>query len=236
MSNYLEFEFNSLGAVFKFALQMGYMAYHEIPSTKYEASSGRGTRPAFELREFLRLGRAARNWTYAAKEKPYFWKRWMTWHYVMIMAHTGLRVGEARHLKWKHLEPIIDQGGNFNYLIYITETKRTKNDGHRESVPIYHARPWFDRLRKRNWHTGPDDYVFCKKDGSPYRDFSSDFNSLTGFGSGHYSRDRYRRKFTIYSLRHAYFAFQIFHGNNASLIEIAKNGGTSIKMLEDTYI
>ncbi len=63
----------------------------------------------------------------------------------------------------------------------------------------------------------------------------SQFNSLIGFGSGRYSRDRYGRKFTIYSLRHTYFTFQIFHGNNASLIEIAKNGGTSIKMLEDTY-
>lgn len=232
----LEFEFNALGAVFKFALEKGYIAHHQIPSTKYEGASGRGTRPAFELREFLRLGRAARNWTYAAKGKPYFWKRWMTWHYVMIMAYTGLRVGEARRLKWKHLEPIIDQDGNRNYLIYVTETKRRKNDGHRESVPIHHARHWFKRLQKRSWHTGPDDHVFCKKDGSPYRDFSRGFNSLIGFGSGRYSRDRYGRKFTIYSLRHTYFTFQIFHGNNASLIEIAKNGGTSIKMLEDTYI
>ena len=232
----LEFEHNALGAVLHFALSKGYVAHHQMPKTKYEGSSGRGTRPAFELREFLRLGRMARNWTYAAKGKPYFWKRWMTWHYVMIMAYTGLRVNEARWLKWKHLEPITDQDGNANYLIHVQETKRQKQGGHRECVPIHHARYWFDRLQKRDWSTGPEDFVFCKKDGSPYRDFSRGFNSLIGFGSGRYSHDRYGRKFTVYSLRHTYFTFQIFHGNNASLIEIAKNGGTSVKMLEDTYI
>lgn len=229
----LGFEFTSLKAVFNYALERGYIAHKQMPTIRYDEGE-RGTRPAFTLEEYRKIAGVARDRVRNAKGKPYYWKRWMTWHYFHIMVLTGIRVNEARNLKWKDIERITDKNGRDNIRLHVLETKRKKKPVVRRCIPFSLARFWFTRLRMRDWATNDDDLVFCKKNCQPYRDFSRGFNSL--LKAAGLKQDRHGNPFTIYSCRHSHFTFQLFHGRGASLLEIAKNGGTSVKQLEDTYI
>jgi integrase len=186
------------------------------------------------LEQYKTISDAGYKWVDEAAGKPYHWKRWMTHHYFNIMTLTGMRVNEARYLKWGDIEPFKDKNGDTNIRLHVLQTKTRGKPKRRKAVPFIRASYWFWHLRTRPWHTADDDLVFCKRDGQPYRDLSRGFNRmLERAGITH---DRDGKKYTIYSLRHTFFTFQLYHGEGASLFEIAKTGGTSTKQLQDTYI
>ncbi len=145
-----------------------------------------------------------------------------------------MRVNEARNLKWCDREVFKDKNGDTNIRLNVLQTKTRGKPRRRKSVPFIRASYWFWSLANRPWNTASEDLVFCKKDGTAYRDFSRGFNKM--LESAGITHDRDGLKYTIYSLRHTFFTFQLYHGEGASLFEIAKTGGTSEKQLQDTYI
>jgi integrase len=75
------------------------------------------------------------------------------------------------------------------------------------------------------------EYVFCHKDGKPIGSFKSGFTALIRDAGVEYDRNKDRR--TIYSLRHTYATFRLLEGVNHYVL--ARNMGTSVKMLEQHY-
>ena len=85
----------------------------------------------------------------------------------VCLALTGLRAGELLGLQWKNVD--LETGelrvvqSLWNNRVVTPKTKSSK------------ASVWFDKVltgvfaeqRKHSQHTGPDDFVFCKPDGSP---------------------------------------------------------------------
>ena len=76
-----------------------------------------------------------------------------------------------------------------------------------------------------------DDYVFCHKDGTPIHSFKKGFTTLIAEAGGEFDREGQRR--TIYTLRHTYATFRLHEGVNHFVL--ARNMGTSVKMLEQFY-
>ena len=95
-----------------------------------------------------------------AAGKPYHWKRWMTLHYFHIMVLSGMRVNEARYLKWSDREMFKDKNGETNIRLHVLETKRRGRPKRRAAVPFIRASYWFWSLGMRPWHTAEDDLVF----------------------------------------------------------------------------
>lgn len=161
--------------------------------------------------------------------------RTMLVNYVLILANTGIRVGEARKLKWRDLREIpAPKGSNQPADIALFVTGKT---GPREvvsrtpDVKEYLKRILELRAEELGGKPKADDYVFCNRDGTPIGSFKKSFAALLK-GAG-VETDSHGQKRTIYSLRHTYATFRLQEGVHQFIL--ARNMGTSTAMLEKHY-
>ena len=165
--------------------------------------------------------------------------RTMLVNYVLILANTGIRVGEARTLKWRDIRQI-DGDADDGVNIVLTVTGKT---GLREvvartpEVKTYFQRIYDLRRTELNSDDTPepalsaDSLVFCHPDGSAIGSFKKSFQSL--IRSAGVEQDSHGQKRTIYSLRHTYATFRLHEGVHQ--FKLARNMGTSVAMLEQFY-
>lgn len=102
---------------------------------------------------------------------------------------------------------------------------------HENAVKDYLQRIWnlrYDELGKK---PAMSEHIFCHKDGKPIHSFKKGFNSLIKEAGVEYDSEGQRR--VIYSLRHTYATFRLHEGVNH--FSLARNMGTSVKMLESFY-
>ena len=70
---------------------------------------GGNRRPHFSGKDWGKLTRFLREWVKEGKTKsgPIHRDRVMLTNYVLILANTGIRVGEARKLKWSDIDTFV---------------------------------------------------------------------------------------------------------------------------------
>jgi integrase len=171
--------------------------------------------------------------------------------YVLILANTGIRVGEARTLKWRDLREIPapkESNQAPDIALYVKGKTGAREVVARTSdVRSYFKRIFemrmnelqeqiakeTDPIKARNMKTRPgsDDYVFCNRDGTPIGSFKKSFAAL--LKSAGVETDSHGNKRTIYSLRHTYATFRLQEGVHQFVL--ARNMGTSVAMLEKHY-
>ena len=216
------------------ALERGYL--DKLPAFP-KISVVKNRRPHFDRNDYRRLTRYLREFV---KEAPVSVERdrALLRDYVLILANSGLRTGEARHLKWRDIRPFKSADGADNIAI----TVRGKT-GQREVVTQPAAKDWFQRIYERRKQDlvdpssdlfnakaiPPDSYVFCGKNGKPIGSFKKSFNSLLRRADVEF--DSFGNKRTLYSLRHTFATFRLQEGVNQYLV--ARNMGTSVAMLEE---
>ena len=192
-------------------------------------------RPHFDGKDWTKLTRFLREWVKQAEHKsgPIVRDRTMLTNYVLILANTGIRIGEARGLRWRDIdsEPT-DKADEFNIILHVRGKTGAREVVARTSeVQTYFKRIWELRTKEIGDKPSKDDYVFCHKDGTTIQTFKKGFQELiTKAGVG---VDRNGDKRTIYSLRHTYATFRLQEGVNHYVL--ARNMGTSVKMLENFY-
>ena len=96
----LKRERTSILPVFKFALSKGCIT--QIPATNAPRAKD-GRRPTFTMDEWKRLRDSIRNWVEEASELATWRDRFMAQHCFLILANSGLRIGELRGLRWSDL-------------------------------------------------------------------------------------------------------------------------------------
>lgn len=213
--------------VFKYAVSKGYIT--AVPETEPPKATLE-RRPTFTLEEWQKLYKAARKWVAEGKSKATGRQRFLAQQYVMILANTGLRVGELRGLRWSDLRTAkTDEGSRM-----IAEVRG--KTGAREVVFQAGAQKYVERLYDRRTEelgdTPPlDEVLFCHKDGTPIQTMKTAFNSLLEFAEIPVERNGGSR--TIYSLRHFYATMRL--SNDTSPFLLAKQMGTSVEMLEKFY-
>jgi integrase len=207
-------------------------------------------RPHFDNKDWARLTRHMREFV---KDQP-AWvvrDRTMLVNYVLILANTGIRVGEARTLKWRDLREIPapkDSNQPPDIALYVNGKTGPREVVARTSdVKTYFKRilelrtnelkdqiaKEKDPIKARNMKVRPsaDDYIFCNRDGTPIGSFKKSFAAL--LKSAGVETDSHGQKRTIYSLRHTYATFRLQEGVHQFIL--AKNMGTSTAMLEKHY-
>ena len=195
-------------------------------------------RPHFDAKDWAKLTRHLREFV-KVKNQAVKRSRMMLRDYVLVLANTGIRVGEARTLKWRDVRPV---GGSDERAADVVLTVDGKT-GPREVV----SRSWdikksFQRLLALRIKelTTPENptpvidlnsLIFCHPDGTEIGSFKKSFGTLLkNAGVASDSRGQPR---TIYSLRHTYATNSLQHGVNH--YALAKNMGTSVAMLENFY-
>lgn len=145
---------------------------------------------------------------------------------VTLLVRSGLRPGEARKLRWRHVEC------RNSDTVTLTVPPETKT-GTRPVVCIDGANEVLMRIRSYSGHTRPEDLIFCKSDGAPQTDFNQTFQAFLHWAGLLYDQNGKRR--CIYSLRHFYATQQLKEKGNMHIFWIAKNMGTSVKFIEQHY-
>lgn len=154
--------------------------------------------------------------------------------YVLFMAGTGLRPGEARNLRWRDIE--YDDAGDEQEIVHVhvhgahSKTKDTRNVVGFELAAMAISRLQANRRTAKD-HCGDDDYIWCDTDGSVIQDFREGFNNL--IEAAGVKTDAMGNKLAIYSLRHYYITSRRDHG--VDVYDLAKNAGTSVEMIRKFY-
>lgn len=228
-------ERTSILPVFKFAVAKGYIS--TVPETEPPKAAAE-RRPTFTKDEWRQIYTEARKWVKEGESKATWRQRFLTQQYVLVLANTGMRVGELRGLRWGDLRTVktddgtrlvaevrgktgirevVFQSGGEDYIkrvydLRMEEVNADSDDKTQKDVPL-------------------DEPVFCHKDGTPIQTMKTAFNSLLSFAKVPIKRNGGSR--TIYSLRHFYATMRLGHETSPFLL--AKQMGTSVEMLEKFY-
>ncbi len=98
----------SILPVFKFAVTWGYL--QAVPDTD-PPKAALERRPTFTQDEWRKIYTKARDWVKKGESLATWRQRFMTQQYVLVLANTGLRVGELRGLRWSDLRTVSTTDG-----------------------------------------------------------------------------------------------------------------------------
>jgi integrase len=192
-------------------------------------------RPHFDTKDWAVLTRHLREWVKQGmgKSGPIYRDRIMLTNYVLILANTGIRVGEARGLRWKDVDSQpIAESDEANIILHVSgKTGSREVVARSPDIKTYFERIWELRCQELEEKPSKEEYIFCHKDGTPVGSFKKGFMALTKEAGVEFDREGNKR--TIYSLRHTYATFRLQEGVNHYVL--ARNMGTSVKMLEQHY-
>lgn len=172
-------------------------------------------------------------------------ERMMLAQYMLIMVNTGMRVGEARDLKWSDIDSQSRtvNGKEVTDIILKVKGKTGTRDVVAKSSDVkeFFNRIWVMRCAEHEkLHEGEKDAdkgppltepVFANKQGKAIKSFKKGYESfIKSIGLLKSAEGETR---TIYSLRHTYATFRLSHGVDA--YKLAQNMGTTVEMIERHY-
>ena len=187
-------------------------------------------RPTFSKQEYTTLTRKLRSWVKEAEGKSYFITRKIFHQYFLVLANTGMRIGELRNVTWNDLPKKTET----DHLICKVDGKV----GKREIVIQNNAEVYFETLyefRKDFLGETPNsnEVIFINyKTNEPFLSFKKSFKSLLQYAGVNVIKDGMNR--SLYSLRH-YYATRKIRDDEISVYLLAQQMGTSVKMIEQYY-
>lgn len=249
----LEWEVILAKTILKFAQERGYRGKAALPTWRYK-SEKKIVRPAFTLPEYVALYKRMRKWIYETDNKEWRYTRELMRDYVLLLANSGMRVGEANNLKQSDVIEFKDDIGRRNYMFNVKG-----KTGKRTVVPRTNAVRYVERVLKRNaqwkevWEKGDtkgkrkvgsvrtqgiegahdrDDWFFRMPSGGRIITLIDQFKTV--LKSCDLERNRYGEEYTLYSLRH-FYAVQMLRKGRVGVFDIARNMGTSVQIIEQYY-
>lgn len=156
--------------------------------------------------------------------------------YILVMANTGMRVGEARQLLWGDVTTRVNAKGQQVIAVRIAYGKG-KVVKSREVIGRATAKIALDRYRKYLTARGEvitdKTPIWSDEKGVIKKDMREGFRKVMDEAGVAFDPDG--RRHVIYSLRHTYISFRIRYGKNIDVYRLAKNCGTSTAMIEQYY-
>jgi integrase len=228
----------TLNALCKWAYREGLIHFPEFEFEPIRIRKSEiGRRDTFTLGEWEALIKFNR--TYVAKknclDRVERSERLLMRDFVLIAANTGMRVGELRQLTWADIGKIWVEKDEYGGDITLVETnvrKETSKVQTSRSI-ITRGGEYFKRIKSRLEVVDPSARVFAGSDkngGIPARIWERHWrNMMEGIGL-----DYKGRNVTWYSLRHFCISMRVRSG--VDIIDIAKQAGTSVGHIENTYL
>lgn len=234
-------------AIMNYAATKNYIRENQVP--KGDMPENKNRREAFNAQEWKALHTFAREkW----KDKPktgkalHIWYRNMAYNFMLIMGNTGMRNAEARNLRWRDVDTRTAKDGR----TFVVMSVRGKGK-YRDLLAAGNVTKYLDAVRnlfidaqkirlekqgkkiiEAELGPKPEDAVFTTFEGngakSLYDDLIRDLliESKLLLGATKVPR-------SIYSFRHTYATFRLMAGIDVYFL--AKQMGTSVKMIEDYY-
>ncbi|MBL4830154.1 MAG: tyrosine-type recombinase/integrase [Aliivibrio sp.] len=158
--------------------------------------------------------------------------------YILFMGNTGMRVGEARNLKWGDIEP--RRNKRMDEVPIITIQKEfSKVRKKRRVIGRRTALEAIERWKKFLVDTGEgwagDTFIFCNPVGETINHFRESFKAVIEEAGLDIDSSGRPTNFTPYSLRHTYITLRIQKAEDMTIYNLAKNCGTSVQMIQQFY-
>ena len=218
-------EMMTFRAIMNFAAGKHYIRESQVPKGSMPEDKNR--RDEFTPQEYRQLHTFARDWIGQADREINIWYRTMAYNFMLIMANTGMRTGEARNLRWRDIDVRTTRDGR----PFVTLNVRGKGK-YRELIAANNVATYIDRIKAISKATKPDDTVFTTAEGkiaqSLYNKLIADLLTKSGLLYGASGTRR-----SGYCFRHTYATFRLMEG--VDVYFLAKQMGTSVKMIEDYY-
>jgi integrase len=231
-----------LRGIFDHAVTQGWLSLNQVPkieNAELKASDSRARAyPVFTQEEYTKLlvhiGRWPLENGIAERER---WRREAILHFILILFNTGLRehelykkderTGEIRGLRWCDVDFFVSDEGK-----QLAELHVRGKTGERRVIAQNAAARWLYARQRSFKNAKPTDFVMAMPDGSLVSSFDSGVaKALTAAGLRKDPKSGKNRG--IYSFRHSYATWRLQAGR--SPIEIARNMGTSLAMIERHY-
>ena len=211
--------------VLRWAKDRGYLGDKPLPSFSFKLKTKR-VRPDFTIGDFMRLKESLVLWIDKANGARQRQARLQLHDYVLTLALSGIRIGEANNLKVRDVQKIKDDLGRENIQFHV----RGKT-GNRIVVPHIDVKEIIDGLLARRDNPAPDEWLFAMADGEKIVALRDQFDRfLEEFKLTHNAAGS---KHSLYSLRHFYAVRAI--ARDIDIYTIARNMGTSVQMIEQYY-
>ena len=249
----LQWEIVLAKTLLKFADERGYRGKIPLPNYFYSIKR-KVSRPAFSKPEYLTVIKRMRDWIKETTIKEHRYTRELLRDYVLILANSGMRIGEANNLLETDVIAFEDELGRKNYMFNVKG-----KTGKRTVIPRTNTVRYVERVLSRNlewkkvWNQTSTqmkrskdsvrlqgyedidkqaDWFFRMPDGGRVITLIDQFKAL--LKTCGLEKNRYGEDYTLYSLRHMY-AVLMLQRQRVGVFDIARNMGTSVQMIEHYY-
>ena len=183
-------------------------------------------RDAIPSEDYARITKYLEHWHRKITDEEEKFNRMFIREFVLVLANTGIRFGEARLLKWKDVSVKELDDSTIVVELDIREGKTGSRFlvGRRGDV--------FQRIKRLSNFTSPNDYVFVDhKTGKQigrdvYYKLWKTVMTEVGF-------DKEEKPYVYYSLRHSFATWRL--AADVDVYTLSKIMGTSVKNIEDHY-
>jgi integrase len=212
-------------ALVKYAHDKGYRGKLPMPTHTYSVKVKR-VRPAVRLADFERMIVALQQELIEASTDRQRQMRQLLKDYVLLLAFSGMRVGEANSLRLRDVERLADEGGRETYKFNV----RGKT-GERGVIAHIDAREIINGILARRPNASGDELLFTMPGGDKIITLAEQFLAFTKrCGATDNGRGQ---TYTLYSLRHFYAVRAL--SRDISIYDVSRNMGTSVQMIEQYY-
>lgn len=223
----MQWEITFFKTVIKWATQKGYRGNKPIPTYTFKLQKYR-SRPAIEMLEHRKIIMVMRKRIRAATNPAWRYARESLRDYVLILANSGIRVGELNNLRIRDLHAFKDDKERENYRLIV----RGKT-GERDVIPRQGSKRYIDRVleRRKLQNAKANDYLFVMYNGSKITTLIDQFKEVLKEADVETSSSG--EPYTLYSYRHHYAIHALRKGKG--VFEVARNMGTSVQMINLYY-
>lgn len=163
-----------------------------------------------------------------------FHQRQLLHDVMLILSNTGMRVDELKHVRWRDID--FDTGQIKFHGIGKVNSHRHLNVRDSGIVALKRLQERrLSYLNKNNEKLDPNEFIQSLPNGTFVKSFKKGFNDLLSEAGFQYSDGQ--DKHTLTSLRHFFATIRMTTktGKRASVQALAKQMGTSVKMIEKHY-
>ena len=232
-----------LNAVFKYAIREDYIKEAPMIPKHYSFTQ----RASFSRGEMKLLQQKLDEWvksTHAFDAQHVYDYRELFKLYVLIITYSGIRPGEEMaSLHWKDVKYETSEGQEYVLLKVITSKSKKLEKVIRPVVAMPQLKIVIEDFKKQHHLYNPKAHIFRHPAstqlgdafiGEPIGSFKKQWESFITWANLKYESEPPHRARPLYSLRHYYFEQRIIN-SDASFLFLARNGGTSIQVLEKWY-
>ena len=213
----------TIGSIYKFGIEEGYVAGNQVPRWEEMAKTTR-KRGHLPVSAYRCLYKYLNKWNKSVKDEKDIYERKLVRDFIYILANTGLRLGEARQLKWNMVSVVKGKNKYPNVKIIVpAEISKVKHKGDRTAIkysPSKKARDFV--FPDYNKPKEPINRDILYKMWKEIREDSGIKEYEVGL------------PYTYYCLRHTFATYRLNFGN-VDVFTLSSIMGCSVKYIEDHY-